>query len=122
MNNDYRNYFFQKTKRTLLFSAFCFTSALCAQTVATPKIKGEIKIINNHQANKVNITFQSEKEIYNLLVLITDSLGQTIFLDNRYRFKGDYNHNVDFKEYKKGEYTVKIIGDEEKFTKKIDVR
>lgn len=121
-NYAFKNDFFQKKKRATLFSILCFTSTIYAQGVAEPKIKEDVKIVNDRMANNVNIAFKAEKEIYNLLVLITDSLGQTIFLDNRYRFNGDYNQSIDFKNYKKGQYTIKIIGDDDKITKKIDVR
>ncbi len=93
-----------------------------AQTVSSPKNIDEVEVVSDELNNKMNIEFSTEKEIYNLLVLITDSLGQTVFLDNRYRFKGDYKHSIDFKNYNKGPYSIKIIGDNEKIIKKVDVK
>jgi hypothetical protein len=104
------------------FSFGLLSSFLSAQNAGSSKIKDDVKVINDHLANKVDIEFSSDKEIYNLLVLITDSLGQTYFLDNRYRFKGNYKHSVDFKDYHKGVYSVKIIGDDDKIDKKINVK
>jgi hypothetical protein len=95
---------------------------LNAQTQAPSKLKNDLKIETDGLNKKVDIAFGTEKEIYNLLVIVTDSLGQTVFLDNKYKFKGDYKHSIDFKEYKKGSYSVKIIADDEKVMKKIDVR
>jgi hypothetical protein len=111
-----------KSTIIFLFSLLISTSFLSAQTAITSKIKKDVKVESDDLNKKVNIEFGTENEVYNLLVLITDSSGQTVFLDNRYHFKGDYKHTVDFKDYHKGEYSVKIIGDEEKIDKKIDVK
>lgn len=94
---------------------------LHAQSTSPSKIN-EVKLESDPLNKKLNIAFSTEKEIHNLLVVITDSTGQTVFLDNRYRFKGNYKHSVDFKEYHKGWYLVQIIGDDEKINKKVDVK
>ena len=113
---------------TKKYSVFLLTVILSialksnAQTVSSPKNIDDVEVVNDKLNNKMNIEFSANKEIYNLLVLITDSIGQTVFLDNRYRFKGDYKHSIDFKEYNRGQYLVQIIGDNQKINKKIDVK
>lgn len=88
---------------------------------STPMIENTLEVANDLFKNKVNIEFSAKQEIYNLLVLITDEHGKTIFLDNRYHFTGNYNKSIDFKSYDKGVYLVKIISDHENVTKKIDI-
>jgi hypothetical protein len=76
--------------------------------------------ITNDPVNKnITITFRAEKEILNVLVLVYDQTGNTIFLDNKYHFRGDYKGLVDIKHLPEGDYTVSIINDDEKFNKKL---
>ena len=91
-----------------------------AQTVPSKSTGSDLKIMNDSINHKVDIEFTVDKEISNLLVLVSDSLGNTLFLDNQYRFKGNYKHTLDFKERGKKWYSLKIIKDEEQISKKIN--
>lgn len=90
---------------------FISKSELCAQTVSSKSSGNDIKIVNDLINHKVDIQFKADEEILNLLVLVSDSLGHTIFLDNQYRFKGNYIHSVDLKEVLKGRCFLKISRD-----------
>ena len=96
-----------------------FSTTVIAQIAAPQLIASDLKIVNDSINHKVDIEFTSDKEISNLLILITDSLGNTMFLDNQYRFKGYYKQIVDLKEAKKGNYFLKIIKDDEQINKKL---
>ena len=97
----------------------CLTTII-AQTVQPISTSSDLKIVNDSIGHKVAIEFTADREISNLLVLIADSLGNTLFLDNKYRFKGIYKHSLDFKERGKDWYSLKIIKDEEQINKKIN--
>jgi hypothetical protein len=56
-----------------------------------------------------------------MLVVVTDSAGQTLYLDNRYRFKGPYRHRFDLGSPGKGTYRIEVIRDAEHTRKKITI-
>lgn len=96
-----------------------FPATIISQTSAPGLIASDLKIVNDSIHHKVEIGFTADKEISNLLVSITDSLGNTMFLDNQYRFKGYYKQVIDLKEAGKGSYFLKIIKDDEQISKKL---
>jgi hypothetical protein len=103
----------------LLFLILFFSPALAI--AQSEKDATEIRIAKISGNKKVSIEFNNEKEIYNLLVLITDSTGRTVFLDNRYRFKGNYKNTVDFQGEKNGNYKLKVILDEKHMDKNLRI-
>jgi hypothetical protein len=102
---------------SLLFIFLVTTENLYAQ--ATSDALSNVTIQNNNEAHKLDINFNAGQVIQNLLVIVSDSLGETVFLDNQYRFKGNYVKSVDLSNSPKGEYSVKVISDDEKINKKI---
>jgi hypothetical protein len=68
------------------------------------------------------IAFTSLQEIQNMLVLVTDNKGNTVFLENKYRFTGTYRRIVDLKDFAKGEFEVKIINDEEQIKRIVTMK
>lgn len=98
---------------------FLIPPSLIAQATAPAAAYKAVSVINNTALKKVNIQFESEKEIENLLVIVFDRRGETIFLDNQYRFKGKYDQSIDLKEYGKGEFSLKVVRDENMFQQKI---
>jgi hypothetical protein len=101
----------------LVIFSFLFCR-LSAQTALNPPL-GAITILPDSISRKVSIEFESGKEIYNLLVLVTDHSGMTLFLDNQYRFNGKYKKTVDLQAAGTGDYAIKIIRDEDAFQKHI---
>lgn len=102
--------------RMLVLPALLFSgsSRLLAQSV----VKGT-EIVHDSLTHHIRVEFGSDKEITNVLVLITDSLGNTLYLDNQYFFKGQYKHHFDMAGAGKGAYTVQVIKDGERIRKKI---
>jgi hypothetical protein len=81
-----------------------------------------VTIQSNNSGHKLDINFNAGQVVQNLLVIVSDSLGETVFLDNQYRFKGNYIKSVDLSNSPKGEYSVKVISDNEKINKKIKMQ
>ncbi len=101
----------------LLISAAFFLvmpQLLCAQK--TSERPAGLQILSKNR-KMVNLEFISKEEIQDLLVIVHDSSGVTVFMDNQYRFKGNYKYTIDLK--KRGEYFLEIIRDEEHYTQKI---
>lgn len=104
-----------KISSIILFSFFAFN--LNAQSVA--KIPTVINAIPNSLNGKLEVDFDNDKQVDNLLVIVTDSLGNTIFLENLYRFKGSYKKSIELTNKGKGSFTLHISKDEEKINKKL---
>lgn len=68
------------------------------------------------------ISFTPAGTVNNLLVLVTDSAGRTLFLDNKYRFTGPYQERCNLAASGKGTYHLSIILDEKKDTREIIVK
>lgn len=86
------------------------------------KIPTEIKAVPNSVTNKLDVEFQNEEQVDNLLVIVTDSSGQTIFLENLYRFKGAYKKSIELSEGGKGSFSLQVIKDAERIYKKLLVK
>lgn len=69
----------------------------------------------------LKISFTEVKRVDNLLIIVSDSTGRTIFLDNKYRFEGAYNHQLNLSRSGKGKYTLSIIKDREQTVRNIIV-
>jgi hypothetical protein len=92
-----------------------FSQTACAKT-------GNFLLSSDPGKSTCTITFNSLKEIQNMLVLVTDNKGNTVFLENKYRFTGEYKRVVDLKDFAKGEFEVKIINDEEQIKRTVTMR
>jgi hypothetical protein len=75
------------------------------------------KVQTDTSSNKITIEFNPVNPVNNFLITLTDSLGNTIFLENRYRLKEGYKRSVDLTG--KGKFFLNIQSDEEKFTQTI---
>lgn len=124
-----KNYYqlsFKNSSRTrkifyLIFTLF-FTTNLTAQTTAAGKVQTNYDIIVDSLNYKLFVNLNLETVIYNLLVVVADSSGHTLFLDNKYRFNGLYNHQFDLSMSGKGVYYLSITIDEERINKKITIK
>ncbi|MDF2451309.1 MAG: hypothetical protein K0S26_813 [Bacteroidota bacterium] len=77
-----------------------------------------ITVIKEKQA-RLLIKFNNDKPIHNLLVFVTDSAGQTIFLESIYNYKGVYNKYIDLPNHSKGQFTIHVNKDDERIIKVI---
>jgi len=105
----------------LIFLAFLFFPIRFNAQNSAKNLPTTVNVLTDANNNKVEIDFKNDREVQNLLVIITDSIGHTVFLQNLYRFKGPYKKSVDLKEAGKGRYTLMIIKDEEKIYKQINM-
>lgn len=67
------------------------------------------QVICKNADKKIEVTFNTSQTA-NLLVLIADSTGHTVFLDNRQNYNGNYKGVLNTKS-NKGTYHLKIISD-----------
>lgn len=102
-----------------LFIFSCIYAELHAQASSGNERPDQVNIQNTNSGSKLDIHFNCDQVIQNLLVIVSDSIGQTIFLDTQYRFKGNYTRSIDLSNSPKGEYSVKVVRDDEKINKKI---
>jgi hypothetical protein len=90
-----------------------------AQSIVQPTAHKVVLVKSDAALQKIDIQFEAETEISNLLIIVSDKKGETVFLDNQYRFKGEYKRSIDMKEYGKGEFSLKVIRDENSFNQQI---
>jgi hypothetical protein len=95
---------------------------LMAQSDVQTSPLREIDVRSDAAQQILDVRFSSENEIASLLVIVSDKRGETLFLDNQYRFKGEYKRVIDLKEYGKGEFFLKVVRDEDIFDKKITIQ
>jgi len=82
----------------------------------------DVSIIANPDKQSIMIEVSQGNEIANLLVLVVDDTGHTVFVDDKTRFKGTYRHQVDLARTQKGEFDLKIVADKEEINKKVVMR
>lgn len=111
---------FELFKKTLAIVLFFLTFNLKAQT--SVKVPTEIKAVSNSATGKLDVEFKNDIEVNNLLVIVTDSLGNTIFLENLYRFNGPYKKSIELTDKGKGSFTLHIIKDEERINRKLSLK
>jgi|GEM_PF-4039746 len=106
-----------------LFILLLSLSAIAAAAQTQPKAAPAPQVrVQEKAARTVSVEFRNEKEIDNLLIVISDKNGQTVFLENQYRFKGDYAKMIDLAETGAGAYTLKIVRDEDVFVQQLEIR
>lgn len=103
----------------LLNTSFNHTAA---QQVTSSKTVTELKVQAGDAVRAVKISFKTLHPVTNLLVRVTGNNGQTVFLDNKYRFSGDYASTVDLSTLAHGEYIVEISAGKEKYKSKVEIK
>lgn len=109
-------------KINLCFYLIAFLLCSSAFVIAQTSNANELNIFSDSNLQNIQINYQPQGVVYNLLVQVSDSNGHTIFLDNRYKFSGNYLKSFDMKNQKKGVYFVQIIGDDKHINKKIELK
>jgi hypothetical protein len=72
--------------------------------------------------NNLIIVFENKTTIDQLLVIVYDDRGETIFMDSQYDFEGDYSRSIDLSKGTSTVYSLKIIYNEEKIDKVIKIK
>lgn len=93
-----------------------------AQEISTESMPTGFHVMADDLNHKIDIEFRSDSIIYDLIILVTDNIGHTIFLDNKRAFRGNYKHSVDLQMAEKGNYSVKILKDSERIEKKLTLK
>jgi len=89
-----------------------FKSQESKQAFVPTEVKANIDAPNK----KVNVEFKVDTE-QDLLVIVTDSSGITIFLENQFRFKGVYKKSIDLPG--RGKFNLNVIKENEKINKSL---
>jgi len=114
---------FLKSKIRLCVFIFLFFAAFDQSAQNSSKTKTPDKYKVNVIADRVvNLEFTADKAIGNLLVVLSDNFGNTLFMDCQYNFKGLYKRTMDLSSYGKGDYHLKIVTDEEEVNKKLNIQ
>jgi hypothetical protein len=69
----------------------------------------------------INISFTRNITTSNLLVLVNDTLGNTIFMETKRNFSGNYRRTINPGIQPAAEFQLNIISDDEKLNKKISL-
>lgn len=104
-----------------IFASLAFLFALTAGVKAQAIGKTTLPPLPLAAGEPLHISFTEPNRIDNLLVIVSDSTGRTIFLDNKYRFEGAYKHQLDLSRSGKGKYLLSIIKDREQTVRDIIV-
>lgn len=91
----------------LSFSA----EAQTAQRINLPL--GDLKVNADSLARSFTIGFNAQNEVANLLVRVSNSSGETLFLDNQYWFTGSYSRVVKLLDQQPGLYILEITKDDD---------
>ena len=108
----------------LLFFLFIVTcpTARAQSNINVKVIPTDVSIVTDPDKHKISIEVKQGTEISNLLVLVVNDTGHTVFMDDQSHFKGVYKNEVDLTHEGKGEYSLKIIADKEEINKKVVIR
>jgi hypothetical protein len=114
-----RVYYFYGMRKSVWLLAFvlyiCQLQTATAQAAAVTALAP----VQLAAGEPLRIRFTEEQRIENLLVMITDTLGNTLFLDNKYRFEGEYQQSLDLSRAGKGKYRLSIIADQRRSNRDI---
>jgi hypothetical protein len=99
-----------------------FLSVFSAVCIGQPAEYNEFNIFNDKEHQSITIAYDAHDIVYNLLVHISDKSGRTVFLDNRYKFSGNYSRSFDMKKREKGMYYIEIIGDNKHINKQFELK
>lgn len=97
----------------LLDGSFCLQSQTLDKTLS---------ITQNQDSLSVSIKFLQESVAENLLIVISDTNGSTIFLDNKKNYSGHYNRSVDLSSACPGFCTIRISTEVERYEYKVKRR
>jgi hypothetical protein len=107
--------------RTLVLSTLFIlcTQARSQDVKSTAKPDYKINLVDNKE---VLIEFDTDTVLENVLILIVNDSGNTLFLDNQKKFRGIYKCSVDMSSYAKGDYFVNIKSENEQKQAKLTIR
>ncbi len=107
-----------KIRVTSLFIFFLFCKAGVGQSTSA----NTLLVSSSSNDSLLTLNYEPLGMVNNLLVQINDSGGRTIFIDNKYRFSGNYQAVYDVSLWKADVVYVQLIADEKHFNKRVRLR
>lgn len=109
-------------KHLLIFSFVLIAAASgkCQQEQRS-QVTRNFSVCTGSKPMQCTISFSCAVIIDNVLVLVHDSRGQTVFLENKNRFRGEYRKELDLNGLSPGDYTVQVYNDNEKLRSHIHI-
>lgn len=81
----------------------------------------EAIVVTTHpEQKKFELSFTAKNMSDNLLVVVSDNSGETIFLDNKKHFKGIYQKKIDLSAACPGICLVRITNDTERYEYQVE--
>jgi len=108
-------------KTSLLYKVLVLLFLLSA-THSSCQTTISVKVAVDNSSSKASIDFFSDSVINDVLVIITSSKGETIFMDHRSRFKGIYKQTIDLSPTGKDEYSLKVTLDDSSTIKQLKLK
>jgi hypothetical protein len=108
-------------RKMLFVGMMTLTGCVIAQTNYS-NLPTQVNTIHDKSRGKLDLEFKNDKLVDNLLVILTDSAGQTVFLENLYRYQGIYKKNIELPYKGKGFVTLHINKDDERIIKKLTLK
>lgn len=89
------------------------------ETIGTAK--SEVKVFPNPSSGVITIAF-NQKEKAKTAIKVMDVAGKVVYEENLGKFSGNYNKELDLKEFGAGTYVVEIASGEARTTKKVIIQ
>jgi hypothetical protein len=96
-------------------------SLVSAVMLAQQKTQNNLQV-NLKPQNKVEISYQPASYPSDFMLLIHDSTGKTIFLENQFRVKQPYSRLIDLSKYGANKYFVQLKDEEGEIKRTITLK
>jgi hypothetical protein len=90
---------------------------LAAQSGVQKLKDDDVTLLIDENHRTVDLRFKATEEINDLLILVSNEQGETVFMDNKDHFKGEYKNTIDLNSFAKGEYSIKVKTDKNELNK-----
>jgi hypothetical protein len=98
-------------------------SLVSFMTLAQQKIQNENRLLlNMKQQSKVEISYQPASYPVDFMLLISDSAGKIVFLENQFRIMQPYSRAIDLGKYKANKYFVQLKDEEGELKRTITLK
>ncbi|MDF2437917.1 MAG: hypothetical protein K0Q95_2293 [Bacteroidota bacterium] len=82
----------------------------------------DVTLLIDKNHNTAALSFKTQDEVSDLLILVSNEKGETVFMDNKDHFKGEYKNTIDLNSFSKGEYSIKVKIDENELNKEFIIQ
>ena len=95
---------------------------LAAQSGIQKLRDDDVTLLIDERQRTADLSFKAEEEISDLLILVSNGKGETVFMDNKDHFKGEYKNTINLNAFGKGEYSIKVITDKDELNKEFVIQ